>query len=131
MPLITRHQRTGAVTGFLQQDSDEAFIEFGGYRLRIRYTDIANDSLMPGGGIVINTAPDAFVVAGVRCQIDFIMPEGSDRTVEYLALDEGEYVDGEWRQLRRLNGDERALRLLNEPVIRRVLLHNFTINGKD
>ena len=131
MPLITKYQGTGAVTGFLQQDSDEAFIEFGGYRLRIRYTDIANDSLMPGGGIVINTAPDAFVVAGVRCQIDFIMPEGSDRTVEYLALDEGEYVDGEWRQLRRLNGDERALRLLNEPVIRRVLLHNFTINGKD
>ena len=80
---------------------------------------------MPGGGIIIGTAPDEFVVAGIRCRVDFLPPEGGKRAVEYLSLDEGEYVDGGWVQLRRLNGDEQALRLGDEPAVRRVRLHAY------
>ena len=125
MPLVAAHQGRGSMTAFLQGKNAVDIVEFGGYRLRVGYTEPARDSRVPGGGLVINTAPDEFVVAGVRCRIDFLPPEGGKRTVEYLSLDEGEYVDGSWVPSRRLNGDEQALRLGDGPGVRRARLHAY------
>jgi hypothetical protein len=125
MPLVAEHQGTGSMTAFLQSKNHVDVFAFGGYRLRVEYAEAAGPGRVPGGGIVIAEPDGAFVIAGLRARVDFLPLEGAAANVEYLALDEGEYRDGAWVQLRRLNGDEQAIRLGDEPCVRRARIHSF------
>lgn len=58
------------------------------------------------GGLIINIAPDEFIVVGKNFNITFspVSPDGKNLDVEYF--DEGTFVKGKWLTTRRLNGDE-------------------------
>ena len=59
-------------------------------------------------GLIIDEGEDNFLVFGQALTLDFFHP---DATVEYDAVVEGRFVEGEWVAGRALNGDER-LRVL-------------------
>jgi len=56
--------------------------------------------------LIINVAPDEFVVVGKDFNMTFspLGPDGRNLDVEYF--DEGTFVNGKWVTTRRLNGDE-------------------------
>jgi len=58
------------------------------------------------GGLIINIAPDEFVIVGKDFNMTFspLDPDGRNLDVEYF--DEGTFVNGKWVTTRRLNGDE-------------------------
>jgi hypothetical protein len=59
----------------------------------------------PSGGLVLNTAPGEFVIAGTAVTITFASTESGQRA-GILSAEEGRLVDGRWENIRWLNGDE-------------------------
>jgi hypothetical protein len=57
------------------------------------------------GGLIIQTGPAEFIVAGKALDIFFI-PKDSSVHIGVMAVDEGTFENGKWIAQRRLNGDE-------------------------
>jgi hypothetical protein len=82
-----------------------------------------------GGAVVVEVAPDELVVAG--CGIDFVVRDLEAPLVDphqwatrqpVVSIDEGTFEGERWVPGRRLNGDERWVRLPEEGAILRVRL---------
>ena len=111
--------------GVLQGDDMNTAATLGGYRLRIKFSEEKRTGRMPGGGFIINIAPDEFLVAGHGFGVDFAVTQDVESNVDFLWLDEGDYQQGKWIPGRRLNGDEYVLRLPSTPTVRRAKLYRY------
>jgi hypothetical protein len=65
----------------------------------------AQASNILSGGLVIASGADEFVFAGTGMTITF-ESDTPKELVGILGVDEGGYVNGQWKQGRRLNGDQ-------------------------
>lgn len=110
--IILENQGMGTMRGMLvDKASPVQKFELGNYLVEARMTGMEN-SLFAGtegtriaGGLIINTGPDEFLVAGKALDIFFVSKDNSMRTA-VNAVDEGIFKDGKWTPTRRLNGDE-------------------------
>jgi hypothetical protein len=59
-----------------------------------------------GGGIIIQTAEDDFIVAGTGIVCTFSLTAGDNGLVGILHCDEGQFKNGFWVAGRRMNGDQ-------------------------
>ena len=149
-PLIIEHQgehlggRTMA--GLLQEHPDNRQpqrLRLNGYVLNASFERDAPSSLAdgaqagpapsqatsPAGGLVIATAPDEFLFAGIGVTVTFATDEPGTRA-GILSVEEGRFADGKWQNLRWLNGDEthqgRHLRLVpGRFSIQRIKLYRY------
>jgi beta-galactosidase GanA len=152
-PLIVEHQGRGTMTGLLQEQPENPAgqqLRLNGYLLNVSFergappslADGANPGANPGasptasgrapspaGGLVIATAPNEFLFAGMGVTVTFATPE-SGWTAGILSVEEGRFVNGSWQNVRWLNGDQthqgRHLRL--EPgrfTIQRIKLYRY------
>ena len=76
------------------------------------------------GGVIIELAPDDYIVAGSGFRIDFRNLQGPARGPEFLSIERGTFHGTEWIPRQRLNGDEQHANLLRKPGILRVRLYN-------
>jgi Domain of unknown function (DUF5597) len=88
----------------------------------VEFTIPFNLECSRGKGIVIELAPDDFVVAGAGFKVDFRELERPPRDVQIVSLEEGTFEAGQWVRARRLDGDEFHVQLLEKCAISRVLL---------
>lgn len=60
-----------------------------------------------GAALVAQLGPDEFLVTGIHARVDLVAadPALAERQI-YEYVDEGTYVDGQWRFRRRWNGDQ-------------------------
>jgi hypothetical protein len=128
MPLIVDRQGTGQMAGVFQEaEGEEWSIPLGGYHLRVRATGPLEPGRVPGGGMILALDDDEFVVAGRGMTVQFSTVPAALPDVEFLWLETGTYVGGEWVLGRRLNGDEtahgRAVRLGEALTVCRVKLN--------
>ncbi len=109
---IGRSQMTSVVR---QAGDTKTAVELGGYLLRIQYQQgpqapgppqRENSNVPPGGAIIINTAPDEFVIAGEGLTVTFLPDSQGPQHVELMSVEEGTFDKGTWVPGRRLNGDE-------------------------
>jgi beta-galactosidase GanA len=109
-PLITKYNGTGKMVGILQQKTEEkdAEVDLGGYRAHIEYAsrDRAGDKL--AFGMIINTGPDEFLLAGNYFSVHFSAASPGLKYAEIAQVWEGRYENGRWIPGRCLNGDETA-----------------------
>ncbi|MCR6685186.1 DUF5597 domain-containing protein [Pseudoxanthomonas sp.] len=81
-----------------------------------------------GRALVAQLGPDEFLVAGAHARINITAadPVLADRQI-YEYVDEGTYVDGEWRFRRRWNGDQTdyGLNFSSVPQLLRVKLASY------
>jgi len=105
LPLITQHQGKSSMDGFMQyRDEKRAELDIGDYHAEIEYR--TENGAKPGGGLVIATAPDTFVMAGMNCGIRFAARPDKPGNTAWLSVEEGTFHNGMWMPGRRLNGDE-------------------------
>lgn len=119
-PLILQYQGTGRMEGILQTEepknggqqlegvketagvSSSCDITLGGYVAHVIYVNASPDDR--SYGLIINTAPDEFLVAGDGLAVYF-----SSKTAREMGISEvweQIFVDGAWVNGRRLNGDQ-------------------------
>lgn len=131
LPLIEKYQFTGKLFSLVEV-ADSSKVIFLGHELAAvaDYTPAfrfgppgSNMSPpAPAGGIIIELAPDDYVVAGYGFRLVFRNLQGPDFSPEILSVEEGTFHGAEWTPARRLNGDERHVNLLRGPRILRVRL---------
>ena len=90
-----------------------ASFRFGNYIFIVTHDDTlgwspgAREEVWPqGGGLIIQTAPDEFVVAGTGIVVTFVSAQANNRRAGILTIEEGEYRDGRWVPGRTMNGDQ-------------------------
>jgi beta-galactosidase GanA len=64
-----------------------------------------------GRGIIVELAPDDYIVAGTGLHVSFRELTGPPRKPEFLSIDQGTFRSGHWVFRRRLNGDEEHVSL--------------------
>ncbi len=115
-PLILAHQGRGDMRGFRApvsfdgtvDDTPQSF-DLGGYRFSATmvypWTPRDQQDIAEHGGLIIQTGPDEFIVAGTGVTLTFADPTAQARIgIEQIV--EGTYVDGQFVAGRWLNGDE-------------------------
>lgn len=115
-PEILAAQGTGRMRGFrprisydgIADESPQTFV-LGGYRFTVNFVEpfTAKDqqTVANNGGLIIQTGPDSFIVAGQGITVTFEDADGK-MTVGMEQVVEGKYVGGVWKPGRWLNGDE-------------------------
>jgi hypothetical protein len=100
--LILSNQGKGTMRGIIvSKDSMSSHMDMGNFRIEAR---LAGDQ-KAGGGILIKTGPQEFIVAGKAMDIFFTTYLESTH-VGIVAVNEGIFRDDKWIPLKRLNGDE-------------------------
>ncbi len=105
--LILQQQGKGTMAGFVADSSATVkSFNLGGYHIEAKLSNWPTKAVI-SGGIIINTAPDEFIIAGKG--LDVLFTNADKKDVSLVALDyvdEGVFKEGKWIAGRRLNGDE-------------------------
>ncbi len=108
-PLITGAQSDNRITAFtLTKSQSQVTQNLGGYKVTAslsqnrRTGEFLSDI---GYGIVIWEGEDAFVVAGSNINFTFVPDTPGPRMAGFLSVYEGDYLNGSWKSVRLLNGD--------------------------
>lgn len=119
-PLILHFQGTGRMEGILQTEAPKSAaqqlagvketsgiqsscdIALGGYVAHVVYSNASPDAR--AYGLIINTAPDEFLLAGDGLAVYF--SSATQREVGIAEVWEQVFVNGTWVNVRRLNGDQ-------------------------
>lgn len=143
MPLIAAHQGTGRMIGFaqghvirvqspngpwVQQQSTPVRVELGGYHLEISFSADQAESMTPGRGLIIAVSDTEYYVVAANCIVKWGAKADDQRVPEFVSVDDGYFVDGQWRHGRRLNGDEawgEYQQFGPALAMRRVVMHSF------
>ncbi len=100
--LLLSNQGKGTMRGMLvSKDSLTSQIDLGNFRIEARLAG----NQETGGGIIIKTGPQEFIVAGKALDI-FFSTYLDSTLVGIMAVNEGIFFNGKWVPLKRLNGDE-------------------------
>jgi hypothetical protein len=108
-PAIVKAQGTDRMIGVYRQGSEESPepVLVGDYRVDVRYDTRLPDDHPPVGGIIIQTADDAFLVAGYGFGCQFRALTEGPRSTAIASVELGHFEEqGKWRHELWLNGDE-------------------------
>jgi hypothetical protein len=109
-PVILDAQSKGTITSvLLKQDknpSEEVIL--GDYKMLFELIKNRRSTTVPpeGYGIIINSAPNEYIIYGNNIQISFSPNTPGPAIAAIAQLDEGRYENGNWIPGRRLNGDD-------------------------
>ncbi len=102
-PLILANQGKGTMRGILVDTASPVQrFELGDYTIEAK---LAGREKTIAGGLIIQTGPQEFIVAGSALDIYFI-PKDPSMRIGVDAADEGIFEKVKWIPKRRLNGDE-------------------------
>lgn len=102
MPYIIKYQGTGKMRGFMRtKDVTTDTLTFGDDKVIVEY-DNWNTT---GYGLVIQTAPDEYIVAGITARLRFESGNPSKK-IRIAQVFEGKFEGEKWITSRMLNGDE-------------------------
>lgn len=108
MPEITKAQSAGTITAvYLNASEPEQTIMMGDYKIEVALRRKRNESskLKLGYAILINNAPNEFILAGEGLQFSFFPATPGPKTAGFASVYEGKFTKGEWVAGRKLNGD--------------------------
>lgn len=107
--IILDAQSKGTITGVLLKKDihPEEEINMGDYNLLIELLKSRRSDTVPtmGYGIIIRSDTDEYIIAGHHIQVSFSPATPGPAVAAIEKVDEGKFVNGQWKPRRRLNGD--------------------------
>lgn len=73
-----------------------------------------------GACLILRTEENEFWAVVCGCSVEVSSTDEERPCVDYLSVEEGSFVNGEWTPGRRLNGDEITMMLFEEPTMLRL-----------
>ncbi|UWZ82286.1 GH35 family beta-galactosidase [Occallatibacter riparius] len=125
LPTIARYQFTGKLHPVLQglgngEDWKQSIRVGDGLAANIDFTASFDPAKGRASGMIIELAPDDFVVMGTGFDVTFRELDGPLRDAQLISIEEGTFQEQKWIPSRRLNGDERHVSLPERATILRV-----------
>lgn len=125
LPLIAAKQYTGKLHPVLQglangEDWKQSIRLTDRLAANIEFTSQFDPVKGRAAGMVIELAPDDFVVVGTGFDVTFREMQGPLRDAPLISIEEGTFQGDQWVRTRRLNGDERHVSLPDHSTILRV-----------
>lgn len=122
-PLILAQQGRGTMTGVLPNVPFEGapiptqqIVTLGDYKLTVTFEKppvvVDTPGLDPGqwlsGGIIVNEGPGEYLIAGTGIVVTFAPadPNPDQEKAGIVSIEEGRFIDGQWKVHRYLSGDE-------------------------
>ncbi len=107
-PLYLKYRGTAHLQSYVKKSETNygTYLQFQQYNLAISYSPRMKEKPL-AAGMVFELADDKFLVAGMMSSLSFRPKDGENVQVDFLKLEEGEIVNGEWKPGRILNGDEK------------------------
>jgi hypothetical protein len=105
MGIIIKYRGTGKMTGFLQNNNSGCILPFSKYDLKLNYRR-PSEGKPVSGGLIIEVSEDEFILVGTSFSAEFLPKRGEKAKVEFIRLEDGEFVEDKWIRSRILNGDE-------------------------
>jgi beta-galactosidase GanA len=137
-PVILKNELTGKMDAvLLDSNFQKQELVMGSYTLTISHEyslGWSPDSKKPGwpesSGLIIQIGEHEFIIAGTGIVVTFSSSAKNNPSVGILRSYEGEYVNGEWKPGRRMNGDQdhqgRHIRIpVNEFSIQQVSVYDY------
>ena len=116
MPLINKAQVENKIEAFMEfEDTPPSSFTLGGYNFVPDYGYFNKAPHITGFGMIIQTGEDEFIVAGNGFKLSFSSACESQPNAQLLSVEEGTFVDGDWKTGRMFNGDEFNLKLPAKP----------------
>jgi hypothetical protein len=81
-----------------------------------------------GRVLVQELQPNVFLVTGFNSRVEFVSDRADGKYGQLLRVEQGRYVDGQWRFVRLLNGDETDYGLnfrRSDPYVLRVTVGTY------
>lgn len=123
LPILTEKYGTEDLQAVIQENPKEWTMTFGDTEISA-FFDMPGLNVGSGACLVCRTAPNEYYMLGYGVMPRFNSLDEEKPFIEYLSIEEGEFVDGEWKLNRLLNGDEEHIRI-NEPTILKIRTHLF------
>lgn len=116
-------EEPGKTTQTLHFDAWEATVSYGIWARRGR--PVGNPQPM-GGALIVQLAPDQFLVSGFYSRVDF-HTAAPDKHRQFLRVEEGTYENGAFKFIRLLNGDQNdgGLDFNSVPLVLRVSVATY------
>ncbi len=124
MPLLTSGYGTRKLQAVICEHPDQDTMIFGGYGFKIMM-GAPLISRRDGVCLALQTAEDEFYLIANGCMIAPFSTDPQKPHVDMLCLEEGEFRDGVWHMIRRLNGDEAALMKYDKPTLLKIQLFSY------
>ena len=126
-PLYLKYRGTDHLKAFVRHGENDfgLFTSFEDYDIAVAYGPRA--SAHPLGSIgIFELAKEKFLILGTECTVNFRVKPGENAKVDYIKLEEGEIIQGEWKAGRILNGDEKmAIKFGDMPKAYMVELYKY------
>ncbi len=126
-PLYLKYRGTEHLKAFVRHGENDfgVFTTFEDYDIAAAYAPRA--SAHPLGSLgIFELEKDRFLILGTECTVTFRAKPGENKRVDYIKLEEGELVQGEWKPGRILNGDEKmAIKFGDMPKAYMVELYKY------
>lgn len=126
-PLYLKYRGTGHLKSYVKKSETDfgTWFQFEEYDLAVAYAPKMPAKPLAAGA-VFELAPNKFLITGMMSTLTFRPKEGEKLQADYLKLEEGTVVQGEWKPGRILNGDEKmALKLGDMPACLYVELYKY------
>lgn len=126
-PLLLKYRSTAHLQSYVKKSETDygTLLSFQEYDLAVAY-DPRRPATPLAAGAVYELDTNKFLLTGMMSSLTFRPKEGENCKVEYLKIEEGCVVKGQWEPGRILNGDEKiALKLGAMPTCLYVELYKY------
>ena len=123
MPLLTAAYGTDRLQAVIHEKPAENAMRFGDIEISAAF-GVPGMSVKQGACLVLETEDHEFFMLGYGCMPSIASLDKNHPFAEYLTIEEGEFINGEWTRMRILNGDEEHVRI-NEPTLLKFGVHLF------
>lgn len=125
MPLLTKAYGTNHLQAVCYERREQDLMDFGSFHIRAQMEFSGGIHRKDGACLVLNVSENEFYILACGCTVDFLSGDPSKPHIDQLLLEEGEFRDGQWHMLRRLNGDEGGSQSIDVPTLLRVKLFAY------
>ena len=124
MPQLLDAYGTNRLQAVISERPDDMTMAFGGFAIHAMMTH----PFIPrkdGVCLALQTAENEFYLLCNACSPVVLSTNPAKPNVDFLSLEEGCFVDGQWHTTCRLNGDEAAKMMYNRPTLLRMKLFAY------
>lgn len=125
IPMLAKAYGTSDLQAVCYERREQNRMDFGSFHILAQLEPPFMNQRKDGVCLALKVSENEFFILANECIVDFLSGDPAKPHVDQLLLEEGEFRDGHWHIIRRLNGDEGGSQRVEEPTALHVKLFAY------